>query len=271
MMDQLAKQIFDTFISFFKLPETTIPLMLIALGIAIIFGAIWLACYLPPLFKQAWLWVIMVASIFSAVVFTAFLQLPLQYLSTQICNEFLSQQNIQTYMLAISVPAMIIAGLVQVGAKLLPVVIFWLLNKKNMDPKTGLMFGAVAGAGFGVIEAFQVHGQAFAMGWTISVIQTGGFFAFLPFIERFFTIGFHTAALALAGYGLAKGKGWQFYLIAAALYTIMNYSMVLMATNIIALIHVEIIILVMAILTATAALWLRWAKPKTLGEMQLTK
>lgn len=175
------------------------------------------------------------------------------------------------YALAVSVPASIIAGLVQVGAKLLPLVIFWLYNKKNMDAKTGLMFGAAIGAAFGVIDAFHVNNQIFAMGWSLNPGQAGGLVMLVPFVEKLFTVGFHTAALALAGYGLAKGKGWQFYLIASFLYIVLNYCTVLVVTEVINLLQVELIIVILTILTAAAALWLRWGKPVKIGEKTVKK
>jgi hypothetical protein len=177
-------------------------------------------------------------------------------------DTFLSHQNMLTYVLIVSIPSMIIAAIIQVGARLLPVVIYWLSNKRTLDPKMALFFGVFAGAGVGIIEAFQVHSQLFAYGWDISMIQFNGLIAILPFIERFFIIGFHVSAIAIAAYGLAKGKWWQFSLVIVAIYFILNYNSVLMGTQVIGAGYAEIIVFVLAILTIAAALWLRWAKIK---------
>jgi hypothetical protein len=261
-MEPLTMQMIEAFKSFFIIPEISLGLALVGLGIAIIFGAIWIAAYYPPIARETWLWIMLVAGFLFTAFLTAFLQIPLQYASTEICDIFLSHENMQTYVLAASIPAMIIASIVQVGAKLLPVVIFWLATKRTMEPKTALFFGVFAGAGIGIIEAFQVHSQLFSYGWSLSLIQNNGILVILPFVERFLSVGFHIGAIAIAAYGLAKGKWWQYSLVIVALYFILNYSTVLMGTQVLSVVLVEIIIFVVAILTSAAALWLRWGKIK---------
>ncbi len=51
---------------------------LTGLGLAIIFGAIWLTGYWPPLFKRYWLWAVLITSAFLTLLVVAFIQLPLQ-------------------------------------------------------------------------------------------------------------------------------------------------------------------------------------------------
>lgn len=261
-MDPLTTQILDTFKSFFVIPDIPINMVLIGLGIAILFGAIWIATFYPPLSKHPWLWVILVASFFSTAILTAFLQIPLQYGVTKFFDIFLSHQNMQTYILIVGVPTMIVAAIVQIGARLLPVLIYWLANKRTMEPRTALYFGAFAGLGPAIIEAFQVHSQLFAYGWDVSLIQYNGLISLLPFIERFFIIGLHTCAIAIAAYGLAKGKWWQFVLIIVALDFVLNYITVLLGIQVLGAVYAEIIIFVLAALTVAAALWLRWSKTK---------
>jgi hypothetical protein len=36
----------------------------------------------------------------------------------------------------------------------------------DISPKTGLVIGAVAGAGLGIFEASWAHGMVFGAGWT---------------------------------------------------------------------------------------------------------
>jgi uncharacterized membrane protein YhfC len=83
-----------------------------------------------------------------------------------------------------------------------------------------------------------------------------------PFWERFFTVCLHIGASALAGYGLAKGKGWQFYLIAAGVHSLLNYGVLLFQKEIFTVNQVEIYVAVVAVLVTAWALWLRWRRGK---------
>ncbi|GAH26527.1 unnamed protein product, partial [marine sediment metagenome] len=56
----------------------------------------------------------------------------------------------------------------------------------------------------------------------------------------------HTAFSALAGYGLAKGKGWQFYLLASGLHAFLNYSVLLLQSGTLTMIQLEIYVAVVA-------------------------
>ena len=84
----------------------------------------------------------------------------------------------------------------------------------------------MAGAGFGVFEAVWVFNTIFASGFNWHSVEVGGYMALLGFWERLFSVGFHIAISALAGYGLARRLGWQFYLIASVLHGAANYSVV---------------------------------------------
>jgi len=97
-------------------------------------------------------------------------------------------------------------------------------------------------------------------------VQTYGFMALLSFWERFFTIAAHIAFSGLAGYGLAKGWGWQFYLITAFLHGLLNYSAVFQAAGLFTELQVEIYIAVLAVLVTGWALWLRWRKRTVAAE-----
>ena len=76
----------------------------------------------------------------------------------------------------------------------------------------------------------------------------------------------HTAFSALAGYGLARGKGWQFYLIASGLHALLNYSAVLLRAGVITMTQLEIYVLVLALAVTGWALWLRWRRPAGISE-----
>jgi len=242
------------FKSFFQNPSAW------GIGLAIAFGAVWLACYRPPLFKRPWLWAVLVSSAFLTLAAVSFVQIPLQALTGQALGHFWSQEVLMNWILLAGIPQILLSGLVQEGSKLVPVVVYWWRSGKNIDPKLGLAIGAVAGAGFGIFEAQMVHNTIFASGWTWVAVQAGGFWALGGFWERFFAVAAHIAFSALAGYGLARGWGWQFYLIASALHGLLNYSVVLLQAGLLTYVQMEIYVAVVAVAVTAWALWLRWRK-----------
>ena len=251
MIDQMV----GYFRSFFENPNA------LGIGLAIAFGAVWLACYWPPLFKRPWLWAVLVSSAFLTLAAVWFIQYPLQVWSGQALNHFWSEEVLGRWVLLAAIPQILLTGLVQEGSKLVPVVVYWWRSGKSLDPKLGLVIGAVAGAGFAIFEARWVLSQ-----WTWELLQTYGFMALLAFWERFFTVAAHIAFSALAGYGLAKGWGWQFYLITSLLHGLLNYSAVFQATGLLTDLQVEIYVAVLAVLVTAWALWLRWRKTRIAAE-----
>ena len=255
----MPEQMIDFFLSWFANPS------LIGIGLAIAFGAIWLVGYWPPLFKKPWLWAVLAISAILSLISISFIQIPLQILAGQALNQFWSQEMLMRWILLAAIPQILLSGLVQEGSKLVPVVIWWLGEERNLDVKTGLMVGAVAGAGFGVFEAVWVHNSIFAAGWGWEFVREGGFMALAGFWERFFAVAFHIASCALAGWGLARGWGWQFYLLAAFLHGLLNYSVALLQAGIFTIIHVEIYAAVIAVIVTAGALWLRWRRSEDVG------
>jgi len=250
----MLEQMIDFILSWFANPS------LIGISLAIAFGAIWLVGYWPPLFKKPWLWAVLVISAFLSLIAVAFIQIPLRHLVVQALNQFWSQEMLMRWILLAGVPQILLSGLVQEGSKLVPVVIWWLGEERNLDVKTGLMVGAVSGFGFGVFEAVWVHNSIFAAGWGWEFVREGGYMALAGFWERFFVVALHIASCALAGWGLARGWGWQFYLLAAFLHGLLNYSVVLLQAGFFAITHVEIYAAVLAVIVTAGALWLRWRR-----------
>ena len=238
---------------------------LVGIGLAILFGAIWLVGYWPPLFKKPWLWAVLAISAILSLLAVGFIQIPLQVLAGRALGQFWSQELLIRWLLLAGIPQILLSGLVQEGSKLVPVVLWWLGEEKNLDVKTGLMVGAVAGFGFGVFEAIWAHNSIFAAGWTWEAVQIGGYMALAGFWERFFAVAFHIASCALAGWGLARGWGWQFYLLAAFLHSLLNYSVVLLQTGLFTIVHLEIYAAVVAVLVTAGALRLRWRKTRETG------
>jgi len=256
------------FLSFFQNPGASGIYLAISVGLAIGFGAVWLAGYWPPLFRKPWLWAVLVSSAFLTVVAICFIQTPLQIWVGQALTHFWSSEVLTRWILLAAIPQILLTGLVQEGAKMVPAVVYWWRSGKNLNPKLGLAIGAVAGAGFAIFEAWLVLNYAFGYGFTWELVQTYGFTALIyyGFWERFFTVAAHIAFSALAGYGLARGWGWQFYLVAAALHGLLNYGKVLYQAELLSTLYVEIYIAVIAVLVTAWALWLRWRRKAAVAE-----
>jgi len=256
----MLEYMLDFFQSWFVVPGLTWDLLLLGIGLAFAFGAAWFAAYWTPILKKPWAWAILAVSAFLTLLAVTFVQIPLQWWTSEIIVNSFSQQVIQDWLLLAGIPTILLSGLVQEGSKLVPVVFYWWRKGRNITPRMGLIIGAVAGLGFGVFEAVWVHNIVFASGWTWGMVESGGVVELATFWERFFAVGFHIAVSALAGYGLAKGWGWQFYLIASGLHALLNYSVVLLAFGVFGTVGVEVYVAVGAVLVAAVALWLRWRK-----------
>ena len=250
----MLEYMLEFFVSWFTNPS------ILGIGLAIAFGVVWLTGYWPPLFKKYWLWAVLAVSALLSLVAVTFVQIPLQVWIGQALGQLWSQEVLMRWLLLAGIPQILLSGLVQEGSKLVPVVIWWWRAGRNIDPKVGLVIGVVAGAGFGVFEAVWAHNAVFAAGWSWAAVQAGGVMALAPFWERFFAVAFHIAVSGLAGYGLARGWGWQFYLLAAFLHSLLNYSIVLLQAGLFTIVHVEIYAAVVAVLLTGVVLWLRWRK-----------
>ena len=251
----MGEQLWDTFISFFANPS------IFGIGLAAVFGAVWLLCYWPPLFKNAWLWAIMAGSAILTLSAMAFIEIPLASGTGQVLMYFWSQEVIMRWFALAVIVQLVLSGLVQEGCKLVPVVIYWWRKGKNLDPKLGLVIGAVGGAGFGILEAQWIHNTLLASGWGWANVQAVGLSALVVFWERFLTVAFHTAACALAGYGLARGWGWQFYLLVSFLHALLYCPVLFGEMGLLSSLQMYMLIGAVVMLTAAAALWLRWGKP----------
>ena len=256
----MLEYMINFFMSWFYYPNILWFQLLIGIGLAIVFGAIWFAAYWTPILKKPWAWAVLASSAILSLVAVTFIQIPLQILVGQALGYFLSQEVIIGWLLLASIPQILLSGLVQEGSKLVPVVVYWWRKDRIIDPKLGLIIGAVAGLGFGVLEAVWAHNTIFASGWSWEAVQTGGLMTLAGFWERFFAVAFHIASCALAGYGLAKGWGWQFYLLASFLHGLLNYSVALLQSGNFTIVHVEIYVAVFAVLVTGGTLRLRWRK-----------
>ncbi|MFA5309207.1 MAG: YhfC family glutamic-type intramembrane protease [Dehalococcoidales bacterium] len=245
--------------SWFNYSGLAVNMLLIGIAVALAFGAIWLLAHWPPLFKQHRLWAVLVASAFLTLLAIVFVQIPLQWYASKALSHYWDSYTLYHWMLLAGLPSLIISGFVQEGAKMVPMVFWWWRSGKTITPQMGLAIGALAGAGFGIFEATWAHGQTFLAGWTWDVVRLSGLTqGLLPFWERFWAVAMHIAVSALVGYGLAKGKGWQFYILASVLHAAVNFLVLPYRRGMITLNQVEIYLAAGAALITLVVLWLRW-------------
>jgi RsiW-degrading membrane proteinase PrsW (M82 family) len=259
MLESMLQQ----FKAFWEIPGLSFKMVLMSIALALVFSAIWLVIYRPWRFNKAWWVVIVLLSAILTWSAIAFVQIPLQIWTQNLFIDWLGQASFMTWLLLTGFPIVLISGLVQEGAKLVPVIALWFSRNKQIDPLTGLYAGAISGAGFGIFEAVWVHNLIFASGWTWEYVSLSGPTGLFGFMERFFSIGFHIAVSALAGYGWAKGLKWQFYLIAAGLHGLSNYAVVLLNNGTLNVNQIEIYIAGMALATTVYAFMVMRACNKT--------
>ena len=101
------------FLSFFQSPSGWGVYLAISIGLAIGFGAVWLACYWPPLFKKPWLWAVLVSSALLTVAAVCFIQTPLQIWVGQALTHFWSEEVLTRWILLAAIPSILLSGLVQ--------------------------------------------------------------------------------------------------------------------------------------------------------------
>jgi RsiW-degrading membrane proteinase PrsW (M82 family) len=243
--------------SWFSYPDVTTLQMLAAVGLAVAFGAVWLAAHWPPLFKRPWLWAIGIVSAFLTMAAFAFVRTPVQIYYDKLVNHFLEPVAISDWLLLLGIPSVLISGLVQEGAKMVPMALYWWKEGRRITPAMGLAIGAAAGAFFGIFESFSVFGTMFSNGWTTAAFGHG-FTGIAGFWERFFAIGFHTAVSAMIGYGLARGKGWQYFLVGSGFHALFNYPAYFYVKHYIGLAQVETIIAVIAVILTVVVLIVRY-------------
>jgi hypothetical protein len=240
-------------------------------SLALIAGVIWLACYRPPLISRPWLWAVLVSGAVAAPIAIVITSFPLGYGISRLLNSLLSQQTIQSWGWLLSIPSIFIFGLIWEGSKLVPVTIYWWRKNRDIDSKFGLLIGAVAGGGFGILLT-QWSNNFFISDnkWNWQLVQVQGFSAISGFWESFFVLGLNVASTALAGWGLAKGWGWKFYLVACSVYLVTNYNTVLVGYGLVSATQAQLIIAAWALIAVGVTLWLRERKPKPLPRKATT-
>jgi hypothetical protein len=252
----MIQQMLNFFVYFFSHPS------IMSVGLALVFGAVWLACYRPPLITKPWLWAVLAAGAILAPIAIAITVFPLRLGISWVYGSLWSQETLTQWALLASLPSMYLFGLVREGFKLVPVVVYWWREGRDIEPKLGLAAGAVSGAGFGIFEAQWTLSYIFSSGWSWEKVQIEGLVALAGFWETFFVIGVHVASCALAGWGLARGWGWKFYLLAALVYLFPSYTYVFVNKELITAVQAEFFIAAWALLATGVVLWLRERKSK---------
>jgi len=251
----VIQQVLGFFSYFFANPSV------LGWGLAVIFTAIWLACYRPPLLSKPWLWVVLVVGAILApvaMVITFFLVGPGIF---KLYSLLWSPEVIQQFAWLVSIPSIFIVGLVWEGAKLVPVGVYWWRKNRKIEPKLGLLIGAVAGAGFGLLQAqWTINYFIRETNWNWQLAQIEGFPAMIGFWESFFILGLNVASTALAGWGVAKGWGWKFYLLAGFVYLVTNYNIVLASYELVSATQAQFLIATWALIVVGVTLWLREKK-----------
>jgi RsiW-degrading membrane proteinase PrsW (M82 family) len=247
------------FVYFFASPSV------LGWSLAVIFVAIWLACYRPPLISKPWLWAVFFGGAILAPVAIVITSFPIGYGISKLLTYFWNQQTVDSWSWLLSIPSIFIFGLVWEGAKLLPVGVYWWRKNRELEPKFGLLIGAVAGAGFGILQAqWALNYFISDYNWSWQLVQTAGFAALSGFWESFFVLGLNVASTALAGWGVAKGWGWKFYLLAGFVYLVTNYNAILVYYGLVSATQAQFIIAAWALIVVGVTLWLRERKTKAL-------
>ena len=223
--------------------------------IAALFALPWLMALAWGWLRRPWLWVAVVAAALLFPLSIAWIQVPIQNGLSQLWQSLLSREVIRRYALIVYGPTILASGVVQEAVKLL--IAMRRLGAQH-DPRGGLAVGAASGAGYGGLEAFWALNAVLSVGWSWGTVQLAGPAALLPFIERFLAVPFHIGATSLAAYGHATGRTWRFWLLAAGLHSLTNYSVVLLQMGVLNAWSLEVWVGLVSLATVGVALWLRW-------------
>jgi hypothetical protein len=225
--------------------------------LALAFAASWLVLLVGRRLRSFWVWVVFVAGALLFPPSIAWVQVPIQQAINSLYVRTVPMETLQHYLLLVGVPVVFLAGLVQEVVKVADAVTGLYLVRARHSAQAGLALGAAAGAGYGAAEAFWVFNQVFASGFTWATVQLGGVAALLPFVERFFTVMFHTGVVSLPAYGYATGRPWRYLLLAIGLHTLNDYLVILLQAKLLNTNGLEMATALISVGTLSAALWLR--------------
>jgi hypothetical protein len=224
-------------------------------GLAALLGLFWLTILGRPgwwRWAAVWLAILLGAALFAPTI--AWVQVPLQGLTGAALVAAFGPASLSANLLIAAIPQVLESGIVQEAAKLLALLLLYFPLRQR--GRRLLALGAAVGVAFGAFEAAWVFGVVFSAGWTLATPQLAGPQAYLPFVERFFTVGFHGATGVLLAYGLLRGRPVLMYVAAALLHGLANYGVVLAQVRLLDAIGVEVYVAVFSSLCLALALWL---------------
>ena len=222
-------------------------------GLALLFALLWLLLYRPPFFKQPRLWLVMLGGALAGVLAVSIIQTPLSILINKLWHEDAGAGRL----LLVGLLSVVTIGLVQEGAKLLPLLVLRKQLGGQLDEQQGLSAGAVSGFGYGFLETFYVMNFLFASGWNWDVLANEYPALVLTGVERVCMLGLNMGLSALVGWGLARGKGLRFYLLAAALHAFVAFISFLMANLSFPVVITELALMVIIIVLTVVMLSMR--------------
>ena len=75
----MVEKLVEFFVSWFIYPNVSMTAMLLGIGLAIVFGAIWFTAYWTPILKKPWAWAVLVSSAILALAAVSFMKIPTEY------------------------------------------------------------------------------------------------------------------------------------------------------------------------------------------------
>lgn len=213
-----------------------------------------------------WLVVVVAAVLFPLSI--ALIQVPIQQAYSSALLATVGLELSQANLIWAGFPSVLVSGLVQEVVKLLIAVLGIRLLGGRVGWPLGLAVGAAAGAGYGGFEAFWVFNLVFGQGWSWGTVQLAGVAALLPFYERLVTVPFHIGAAALSVHGFSTGRVWRFLLLAIALHTAANWSVLFIQAGAIGMVESEIWVTAVAVLSIGLALWIRYRRREAAASLQ---
>jgi len=207
----------------------TLPNRVVGYLIYLIVALAWLALLGRGRMGRWDLWLLLVAG---GVLFplALSLQVPLQRLYLRWAITPGMQRGVPVLILGIGTVAL--SGMVQELFKFLPVFLRLRLNSPAVDHRTAMALGAAVGVGFGLLEAILVTDKALALG----IISSWAIF------ERAFAILFHAAVTSIVALGIWKRSSLRYYLLAALLHSLGNYSVILLHQHLLSPTALELLV-----------------------------
>lgn len=174
--------------------------------LATLFALPWLVWLGRGWLRSRWLWLALAgaAALFSVSI--AWIQVPLDQGLDAVLLGVFDKATIERYLLVVSIPSLLMPSAVQETTKVVVAILALRAARATIGPRTGIAFGAAAGAGYGGFETFWVLNTVFATGFTWATVDLAGPVALVAFAERFFTAPFHIGATALPAYGYGSGR-----------------------------------------------------------------